>query len=155
MRRTDKKVTDPQVIEEILSKSELCRLGLVDNGEAYIVPVNYGYKGNVIYIHSALEGRKIDILRKNSAVTFEITYSSKVIENDIACKWGTRYRSVMGRGNIQIETDANEKRKGLDIIMKKHNAGENLVYDDAVLVRLVLLKLTITSITAKQSGKWD
>ena len=155
MRRSDKQITDPRVIEEILSKSELCHLGLVDNGEAYIVPVNYGYRDNVIYIHSALEGRKMDILRKNNAVTFEITYFSKVVEADIACKWGAHYRSMMGRGSIQIETDANEKRKSLDIIMKKHGAGDILVYDDAILARLAILKLTITSITAKQSEKWD
>jgi len=156
MRRLDKQITDPQIIEEILSKSELCRLGLVDNGEAYIVPVNFGYSDGAIYIHSALQGRKMDILRRNNAVSFEITLSSEVLEKEKACNWGTRYRSVMGTGSISIETEPNIKRKGLDIIMKKYGAPDNiLVYDEASLARVALLKLTINNVTAKQSGQWD
>jgi len=156
MRRQDKQITDPQIIEEILSKSELCRLGFVDNSEAYIVPVNFGYSDGVIYIHSALQGRKMDILRKNNAVSFEITLSSEVLEKEKACNWGTRYRSVMGIGSISIETVPDIKRKGLDIIMKKYGAPDNiLVYDEASLSRVALLKLTINNVTAKQSGQWD
>ena len=53
MRRLDKEITDLQLITEILEKSEICRLGLVENNEAYIVPVNFAYAGNSIYLKSA------------------------------------------------------------------------------------------------------
>ena len=61
MRRLDKEIKDSDVIQEILQNSEICRLGLVDGNEAYIVPVNYGYKDGVIYMHSAPNGRKMEI----------------------------------------------------------------------------------------------
>ncbi len=58
MRRKDKEITDPKIISEILDLSEICRLGMVDDGRAYIVPVNYAHKDGAIYIHSAMHGKK-------------------------------------------------------------------------------------------------
>lgn len=155
MRRLDKEITDNGIIEEILHQSELCRLGLVDEGEAYVVPVNYAYQDGVIYFHSAKEGRKMNIMRRCEALSFEITYSSRVIGNEVACKWTTRYRSVMGRASISFITDVAEKRKALDVIMQKYGAGNQLVYEDASLARIVVVALTITHVTGKQSGDWN
>jgi uncharacterized protein len=154
MRRLDKQITDQAVIIEILEKSEICRLGLVENDEAYIVPVNYAYQNDVIYIHSALEGKKMDIIRKNNRVTFEIERHHEIIKATKACGWTTRYRSVMGRGTIIIDDEILSKKKGLDLIMRKYGADFELIYDEKVLERMTILKLKIESIIGKQSGEW-
>lgn len=154
MRRKDKEITDDSVIQEILAKSRICRLGLVENEEAYIVPVNYGYQNGNIYIHSAAQGRKMEILKKNNLVAFEIEYSEEVIKDDKPCEWSARYRSVMGRGTVNIVTDPTEKKAGLDIIMRKHGSEGELIYDESSVSRIVLLVLRINSISGKQSGTW-
>ena len=154
MRKKEKEIKENSLIKEILEKSEICRLGMVDNDEAYIVPVNYGYEDGVIYIHSAPEGRKIELLKRNSRVSFEIEYSGEIIKSEIPCRWTTRYRSVMGTGTIVIENDTESKKKGLDVIMHKYGAGPDLIYNEADLLKMVILKLKIESISGKQSGTW-
>lgn len=154
MRRLDKQITDQNIITEILEQAELCRLGLVENGEAYIVPVNYAYENGVIYIHSAHEGRKMDIIRNNNLVTFEVEGFHEIVKAPHACGWTTRYRSVMGRGTISISNDYPTKQKALDLIMRKYGADIELVYDPKILDRMLILELRIDNITGKQSGVW-
>ena len=154
MRKKDKEIQDKFLIKEILEKSEICRLGLVDNDEAYIVPVNFGFEDGVIYIHSAPEGRKIELIKRNKQVSFEIEYSGEIIKNEIPCRWTTRYRSVMGTGTIVIENNIESKKKGLDVIMNKYGAGPDLIYNEADLLKMVILTLKIESISGKQSGVW-
>ena len=62
MRRKDKEIKDKKEIESIIKRAKVCRIALSDNNMPYIIPVNYGYKNNCIYIHSASEGKKIDII---------------------------------------------------------------------------------------------
>ena len=154
MRRKEKEITDNQLIQKILSESEICRLGLVDNGEAYIVPVNYAFDNGTIYIHSAPEGRKIELIRQNNSVTFEIELPEEIIRDNSPCNWSAKYRSAMGKGIISILSDAVSKKSGLDLIMKKYGAGGELNYNESSLAKMILLELRITSVTGKQSGDW-
>lgn len=154
MRRSDKEITDPKIMSEILVNSSICRLGLVQDGEAYIVPVNYAFNDGYIFIHSAVEGRKIEILKQNPKVTFEIEYPSEVVKNEVACKWGTKYRSLMGKGTIEIRYDAESKKECFDLLMRKYGADFSAVYDQSALEKAAVLKLKIESYTGKQSGVW-
>lgn len=156
MRRKDKEITDQQTIRSILENAEICRLGLAENNEAYIVPVNYAYTGGAIYIHSAQNGRKIDILKQNNKVTFEVEADCTIEKGPEPCNWTTRYRSVMGKGTMSIETSPDEKKFALDLIMRKYGWGNgDLNYDPALLSRLCILKLNIETLTGKQSGNWE
>jgi len=155
MRRQDKEITDKKIIVEILEMSQICRLGLVENGEAYIVPTNFAYDDGIIYIHSAAEGRKIDIIRRDNRVSFEMESSGEVVKGETPCKWGMKYRSIMGRGFITIHDDIELKTKGLNLIMKKYGGSPDMGYDESSISRVVLLKLKIESVTAKQSGIWE
>lgn len=154
MRRQDKEIKDRKVIDSILSDSRICRLGLVDDGEAYIVPMNYAYDDGIIYIHSAPHGRKMNIIRKNNLVSFEITATEEIIMNEVPCEWSAKYRSVMGTGTILIENNPDLKKAGLDLIMRKYGASGELRYDEGSVSRMVLLKLSIGTVTGKQSGDW-
>ena len=154
MRRLDKQITDQQVIEEILLQSDICRLGLVDQGEAYIVPVNYAYADNVIYSHSAHAGRKMELLKQNNRVSFEVEFHHEVVKSDIACNWTAKYRSVMGKGTVTITDDPDTKKRGMDLIMRKYGADMELNYNEKVLARMTVLMLKIESLTGKQSSDW-
>lgn len=154
MRRHDKEIKEQSVIEEILNLSEVCRIGLVEDDMAYIVPLNYGYADGIIYMHSAFNGRKMEMLKRNNRVSFEIEFSGDVVKMAEACRWTTKYRSVMGQGTIDIVSGTDSKRKGMDIIMRKFGFEGEINYDAASLSRMVILELKIETIQGKQSGDW-
>jgi nitroimidazol reductase NimA-like FMN-containing flavoprotein (pyridoxamine 5'-phosphate oxidase superfamily) len=155
MRRKQNEIKDKGVIENILSKSEVCRIAIMDGDKPYIVPLNYGYYNNAIYVHSAPLGKKIDLLKINNKVCFEIEYLAEIIKRELPCDWGTKYRSVIGYGTVEIITDFDEKKKGLDIIMAHYGKPDNNVYKEKEVDFIVILKINIEEITGKQLGNWD
>lgn len=157
MRRKDRQITDRDNIDEILSKSEVVRLGFLDGDRAYVVPFNYGYSDNCIYIHCAPDGKKNDLIKKNNQVCIEAEQIAKIERYEKACKWGTAYRSVIGWGKAEIITDYQLKRDALDIIMKHYGANEthDLNYERGQIDNMLVIKVVITEITGKQSGNWN
>jgi nitroimidazol reductase NimA-like FMN-containing flavoprotein (pyridoxamine 5'-phosphate oxidase superfamily) len=155
MRKSNQEITDPAVIDEILSKSPVCRIAMVDHGTPYLLPFNYGYKNRCIFIHSALKGRKIDILRKNNYVCFEVEEFEGIYHHEIACKWTTTYRSVVGYGTVEIITDFDQKMEGLEIIMAQHGDPGVHTFETRQVNNMVILKLSITSLCGKQSSNWN
>lgn len=155
MRKANQEITDKSILEEILTDAQICRLAMIDNGLPYILPFNLGYSENCIYIHSAPAGKKIDILRENPLVCFEVEQKAEIIKDDIACKWSTLYRSVVGYGIVEIITDFEEKRRGLETIMAQHGAKGKMEFKPKEVESIVILKLSISSITGKQSGNWN
>ncbi len=65
MRRKDRELVELSALYEILDKSDVLHLGLWDGHEVYVVPVNYVRIGDALYFHSALEGRKVDVLNRS------------------------------------------------------------------------------------------
>jgi len=155
MRKANQEIKEEKVLEEILAGAVICRLAMVDGDLPYIVPFNYGYGEGCIYIHSAPEGRKIELLKHNNLVCFEIEDTAMITKEDQACDWSTRYRSVVGYGTVEIISDDAGKQHGLEIIMAQHGATDMVDFDPKNLKRMVILKLTITSITGKQSSNWN
>jgi uncharacterized protein len=155
MRRKQYEITDVAIIEDILSKSEVCRIALIDNDRPYIVPLNYGYKNNAIYFHSSLHGKKIELLKINKKVCFEIELFTEIVKNEVPCKWGTKYRSVIGYGTIEFLTDPSQKKEGLDIIMAHYRKPDKNIYEDTQIEKVLILKLKIEEITGKQLGNWN
>lgn len=151
MRRKEKKITDLLLIEDILNSSNIVRIAMVDDQEPYIVPLNYGYHDNALYIHCAKEGRKIDILKKNPRVCFEIEGRSELVTGDQACKWTMNYQSLIGYGRVEILEEKNEKIAGLDILMAQFGSKINS-YDPKHVDAILILKLSIESVTGKQSN---
>ena len=155
MRRKQNEITDKDIIDDILSKSEICRIAIMDGDRPYIVPLNYGYYDNVLYFHSAPLGKKIDLIKINNKVCFEIEYFVEIIKGDLPCDWGAKYRSVIGYGTIEFVTDFEKKKAGLDILMRQYGKKDHNVYKDKEVEFIVILKLKIDEITGKQLGNWD
>jgi len=155
MRKANQEITDPTIINEILSGSTICRLGISDKEVPYVLPFNYGYFENHIYIHCATEGKKINLLRSNPDVCFEIEYENGLVKSTKACSWSTIYRSVVGYGRVEIVTDTEQKRKGLEIIMAQHGGKGYTEFEAKQVDAVHILKLRIDTLTAKQSGNWD
>ena len=154
MRKNNQEITDWSVLEKILSAARICRLAMMDGDRPYLLPFNYGYRDRTIYIHAAPEGKKIELLRQNPNVAFEVEDGVQIIPGSKACSWATRYRSVVGEGRAEIITDADEKKSGLEAIMVQHGASEFTDFDEKHLERMVILKITILSLTGKHSSNW-
>jgi nitroimidazol reductase NimA-like FMN-containing flavoprotein (pyridoxamine 5'-phosphate oxidase superfamily) len=151
LRRKEKEISDTGEIESIIRKSQVCRLGLVDDGLPYIVPLCFGYQNNTLYFHSAKEGRKIEILKRNQQVCFEFDIDTHIHTGETACDWGMNYRSVIGYGTASFIDDAAEKQKALDIIMRQYADGE-YSYSEKTLKKTRMIKVEISSMTGKKSG---
>lgn len=155
MRKANQEITDKSILEEILSSSKICRLAMTDNGLPYILPFNFGFLENCIYIHSAPAGKKIDLLQKNPLVCFEVEQQADIVEDDFVCKWSTLYRSVVGYGKVEIVTGFEEKKRGLEIIMTQHGYKGKMEFETKEVEFIVILKLKIESMTGKQSSNWN
>ncbi len=151
MRKKEQEITDRSKIEEVIHNSTICRLALSDNNIPYIVPVNFGYENNVIYIHSALEGRKIDIIHNNPNVCIEFDIKAEIVAADKACDWGIKYQSVIGFGNASIIKNKDDKLYALRILMKQYS-DEVFAFSDDAVRRTAIIKVDLESITGKQSG---
>ncbi|HEY5674717.1 MAG TPA: pyridoxamine 5'-phosphate oxidase family protein [Malonomonas sp.] len=154
MRRNEKAVTDPAELTEILRAGRVCRLAIAAEPAPYIVPLNYGYRDGVLYFHSAQQGRKIELLRQNPLVGFEISLDLGIVTGEQACNWGARYRSVIGCGRIEFIEGLEEKRRGLDAIMAQYAPGD-FSYPAAAVQGTCLYKLLISDISGKQARVAD
>ena len=151
MRRKDKEITNQSDLESILQKAQVCRLGLLDGNVPYIVPVHYGYKKGQIYIHAAKEGKKINLLKKNPKVCFEVELDHKIRNTGIPCKWSTTYKSIIGYGKASLLTDIEEKKLALGILIDHYAPGTIYDFSRRKVDGVAVIKITIDSMTGKQS----
>lgn len=157
MRRADKEVTDRQGREEILKACKTCHLGMVDDGIPYVVPLSYGYElredGTLeLYFHSAGEGRKIDILRKNNQVCFEMSQEGEAIHADTPCDYGYYYYSLIGNGRVCFVEDVQEKCKALSCIFY-HQMGQNVEIQEKQASAVCIFKIVSKDYTGKREEK--
>jgi uncharacterized protein len=158
MRRKDREVTDFTIIKSILDKAVVINIGMYDGKQPYIVPLNYGYTetdGQVtFYMHCATEGRKLDILKVNPEVCFELDVDRVLKQAPKACGWSMFFKSLMGYGKIEIVTDEAERVNGMSILMDHYNPdGASKPYDFSKFIeRTVILKMKVDSISCKVKG---
>ncbi|MBQ5824576.1 MAG: pyridoxamine 5'-phosphate oxidase family protein [Clostridia bacterium] len=148
----EKMITDEAEIVRILDESKIVHVGMVDGDEAYVVPMNYGYTledGKLtIWLHGALRGKKLDIIRKNPKVFVEMECSLRPFDGDIACRYGLSYSSLMGRGTAEIVEDVEQKKLGLKALMKAQT-GMDFEFEDKMTTIVSVIKIECTEFTAK------
>jgi nitroimidazol reductase NimA-like FMN-containing flavoprotein (pyridoxamine 5'-phosphate oxidase superfamily) len=151
MRRHDKQIIDPETVDTIIRQSEVCRLALALDNEPYLVPVNFGYDGVAIYLHTATSGRKIDFFEKNPRICFEFEGDCQLVSNpERACRWTMNYSSVIGYGTLRELVTDEEKRFGLNQIMR-HYSGRDWEFPANELPPTRLWRIDIESLSGKCS----
>lgn len=151
MRRSEKEITDESALKAVIQQSLVCRLGLSDGYQPYVVPLNFGYEDGFLYFHAALEGRKIEMIRRNNCVCFEFDINAEIVESQEVCDWGMRYRSVIGFGKADILDDLEEKGRALEIIMRQYS-DRSFIFPEESVARTAVIKVAIESMAGKQSG---
>lgn len=150
MRKQEREIRDQAEILAIMKEAPVCRLGLSDEGTPYVVPMNFGLGENCIYVHCAGAGRKLDIIRKNDKVCFEMDLLREISLGTTACGWSARYASVIGFGRAVLVKNPDEKRAALDRIMDHYGAQGPFSYADDILAKTEVIRIAIESITGKR-----
>lgn len=124
MRRKDREVTDIQEIKKIIELCKTCHVAMIDGNMPYVLPLSFGYEilneDLILYFHSAKEGRKIDILRKNNNVCFEMCDEGEpIFARETPCNSGYYFSSVHGFGKVEFINDTEEKCHALSLLMER------------------------------------
>ena len=151
MRRKKREIKDRSEIEEILRLERTMHLALADNNIPFVVPVFYAFDGTALYFHSAKAGTKIEILKRNNNVCFEVSIGAGVIPSDAACDFEARHRTVIGVGKATFVEEEAEKIRALDLIVARFTE-EKFTYPQANLDLTQVVRIDIESLKGKKHG---
>ena len=153
LRRSTREVVDPAEIDAILSEATLLFLALADQPAPYVLPVCFGCADDILYVHSAKEGTKIDLLRGNPSVGFSAATGMDVVAGSAACDFSCTGRSVVGTGTARIVEDDEERRRGLDAIMRHYAAASGKPsYEKGSFSRTSVIAIHIETLCGKRVG---
>lgn len=157
MRRKEKLVTDKQIIERVIYDAHVCRVALVDEGRPYIVPMNFGYDGRHIYLHSAASGQKVDILAKNNRVCLEFEQGVEIVKRHEPCSWGANYLTVIVHGQAEVVSDATQKNDALTEIVAHYDQTfksnyPDYIFPDKQMQSVLVYRITPSEMVGKISG---
>lgn len=153
MRRKDREVSNKEEIKRIIEKCKVCHLAMVDKGLPYVVPLNFGFilddNSLTLFFHSAKTGRKLDILKENNAVCFEMAWEGKLGHVENPCNSGYYFASVHGFGRVEFMEDINEKCNAL-ALLAKHQSGQDFVFTEKQADSACVYKVVSTDFTGKK-----
>jgi nitroimidazol reductase NimA-like FMN-containing flavoprotein (pyridoxamine 5'-phosphate oxidase superfamily) len=152
MRRRDREVTEKNDIESIISRADVCRLAFAVNDTPYIVTLNFGYSPdeNCFWFHCASEGRKLEMMKKNNYVCFEIDTDHHLISGNEACEFTMNFSSIVGYGFLTEVISIDQKINGLTHIMEHYSDRSSFEFNERMLEKTTLLKLEISTISCKR-----
>jgi uncharacterized protein len=151
MRKTEREIKDREEILSIIKQAQVCRVAFSADNVPYIVPMNYGYRDNCLYFHCAAEGKKLDMIRQNNQVCFEMDLDYELVRStDKVCTWGSKYRSIIGFGQASIIEKWQEKAAALNIITAHHGAAHH-DFTEKELEQVRIIKINISSMTGKKA----
>ena len=151
MRRKDKEIVDRPLIDWIMHQAQVCRLGLCQDNQPYIVPLSFGYDNHKIYFHTATAGTKITIFLAHPQVCFEMEHDVKIIEDEQSpCKWSHSYFSVIGFGTVHEINELDAKKEALNQIMR-HYSHKDWSFAGLPLENVRLWAIDISEISGKKS----
>ena len=152
MRRKDREITDINCIAAFLAKEQILRIAFYDEGDIYIVPVNYGYSYDeqyTFYFHGAKAGRKYELAKKTPKVGFEIDGDYTLLTGEMACDFSATFQSVIGTGTLSIVENTEEKIKGLNAIMQQTTSKEEWDYSKEMLEAVAVFRLDVDKMSCK------
>jgi hypothetical protein len=153
MRVTKKEIRDIKVVQGLLEKCPVGRLGTIGKeGCPMIKPLNYVYRDGKIYFHSAREGEKIDDIRRDGRVCFEVDSALAYVKAiDTPCKAHFHYQSVIVTGRARIVVDGRERLKALASLMEKYQPeGGYGTFPEEKLALTAVVRIDIETMTGKE-----
>lgn len=154
MRRKDRQIKDVAEMNKIINASRVCWVAMARKNNPYIVPMNFGFKDQCIYLHSVGEGLKIDILKEFPRVCIAFGQNIELLPASIVCESDMKYQSVLVFGEAEIITDEDKKKEALNVIVKqyyKNKTKDEVKYSNKSFKEVVIIKIQIEKMTGKKS----
>jgi uncharacterized protein len=140
--------------EAVIRKCQTCNIAMVDpEGKPYVIPMNFGFDGEFVYFHGSATGKKADVLKKNQAVciSFSTDHELRYVNEEVACSWSMRYRSVLVYGMAEIIEDPEEKINILNVIMA-HYTDRPFEYNAPSIKEVMVFKVRIEQMDGRAYG---
>lgn len=141
--RTKTHLLSLEQIKALFESAKVGRFGCVkQNGYPYVVPMHFVYFNHKIYMHGLPKGQKIDILKSNPKVCFEIDEMISLLDKDVEnpCDVNTEFNSIILQGEATIVDNFDEKKEALSKIVEKFTPHlmhkelpENMINGTAVM----------------------
>ena len=153
MRKSDREIKSKEEIIDIIKRCDVIRLAFNNGDYPYILPLNFGFEVKndkvIFYLHSALEGTKVDIMKKDNRASFEMDtkHELQYYEENGYCTMS--YESIIGRGRIRILPE-DEKMNALKKLMGHYHKSEDTYFNPAAISRTLVYSLEVEEMTAKR-----
>ncbi|WP_027409064.1 pyridoxamine 5'-phosphate oxidase family protein [Anoxybacteroides tepidamans] len=158
-RRPMLECKDEAKIAAFLSTAATGYLGLSDGQDPYVVPLNFVWWNGAIYFHGAMEGRKMEVLKRNDRACFTVSEHFGTMVHPVPANTDTGYMSVMLFGKAEIVTDLNEATAAMQQLLDKYVPGYFSAplakhhvdsYRSSMGSRTAVVKIVPTAMTAKE-----
>jgi nitroimidazol reductase NimA-like FMN-containing flavoprotein (pyridoxamine 5'-phosphate oxidase superfamily) len=148
--REDEFIESREEMEEILREEAWGCLGLTADGQSYVVPLNYGYVDGKILFHCGLEGRKLDLIRKNPGVCFTVARQSGDVQDHPGGKpCHVDNDSVICYGTARIVEDLDEREQLLNAFNRVFRPNAPWL-DRKRIAHCLAVEITIREMTGRR-----
>lgn len=146
--------TDFRIVEAIITKTKVCHVAFSDGVKPYVIPFNFGYHDKILYIHSAPEGRKMEILKKNKnvCVSFDTDCELYIRNEEVACSYSMTFKSVVADSEVEFISDAGQKIEALKLIMKQYTGRDDFTFNMPAINNVAVMRINIAGATARVKG---
>ena len=153
MRKSDREIKSKEEIIDIIKRCDVIRLAFNNGDYPYILPLNFGFEVKndkvIFYLHSALEGTKVDIMKKDNRASFEMDTKHELQYYEEKGYCTMSYESIIGRGRIRILPE-DEKMNALKKLMGYYHKSEDTYFNPAAISRTLVYSLEVEEMTAKR-----
>ena len=152
MRRAEKEILDPAAVRAVLEEALVCRLAMASGDRPYLVPLSFALDGEDLVLHMAAEGTKVDLLRRNPRVCFEVESGVEVVPAERPCDVSMRFQSVVGFGEARFVEGEGEKARALGLLAAKYAPGARAAISPDRARLALVVRVAIREVRGKQSG---
>ena len=148
-------ITDRNEIDELIHQCDICFIGIIErDGTPYVIPMNFGYNGEELILHSGPEGKHLNLLALDNRITVTFCTERKLVNQhpDVACSYSMFSKSVMCKGRVSFIEDLTEKEAAMNVTMKNYT-NRLFKYSKPALTNVKVWRVTIEEITAKAFGQ--
>lgn len=140
-------------MEKIIHEAQVCYLGMSDDNNPYVLPMNFAYESGVFYLHAAPEGHKLDVMKANPNVCLNFNTGNEVFHRhkEVGCSWGMKFKSVNAFGKAVFIDDYSEKYRIMQLFMVKFS-GETYEFSEPSIRNVAVIRIDVDKMTGKVYG---
>lgn len=160
MRRAKREVTELAELRAVVDAAQTVRVASHDAEGLFIVPMSFGYEVEegegggesrwTFWLHCASEGRKVDAWSADPQVALELDVEGGVISGDFSCAYSYAFGSIMASGRAVRVTEAEEKVRGLTVIMAHMAPGAPVKFQPEAVERVDVWRVDVDHLTGKR-----